>query len=557
MARIQPSFLFGKPFEEFPDVTEWDVIVVGAGPNGLIAAAYLAKAGAKVCLIERRYEIGGGLATDEVLFPGYYSNNHAIYHMMVDYMPVMQDFDIAKYGLQWIKPNAQTAAVFNDGRALVLCHMAEDSKDSIAKFSFDDAVAYGRLMRQWKRIVSEILGPATYLPPMLPIEITMAMQKTKVGQEMLELVEQSALDVITKNFKNDRVRATLLYNCCIWGLDPRETGVGMFVALYSDRMTNKCYCQGGSHKFAACLAREILSNGGIIVDACEATKIILQGGKVAGIETREGRTFKSKVVMSTLDPHTTFLDLVGKPNLPKDLKEAVEGWKYDKWSYYTLHVATKEPPKYKCDDPWADEAFMNLIGAEGVDQLLAHWDNVVAGKIDLNNFAGHATCESLLDPHLVHSPYGGYVSFFQMHAPYEIQGGWEKMGPALQEAILEKWRKVAPNMTRDNIIRMTYETPVGIELRFPNMRRGGIKHGDYKPIQLGCFRPNQDCSSSRTPIPGLYACGASNYPGGAVLGGPGYLGANKVAEDLGIKKWWKPTPAMERYVKTYLESPLG
>ncbi len=554
---IKPNFLFGKPFDEFPDVTEWDVIVLGAGPNGLIAAAYLAKAGAKVCLVERRYEIGGGLATDEVLFPGYYSNNHAIYHMMVDYMPVMQDFDIGKYGFQWIKPNPQTAAVFNDGQALVLSHMVEDTKDSITKFSFKDAVTYGRLMRTWKKIVAEILGPATYLPPMLPIEITMAMQKTKTGQEMLELVEESALDIINNNFENDRVKAALLYNCCIWGLDPRETGVGMFVALYSDRMTNKCYCMGGSHKFAAALAREILSNGGIIIDACEATKITMEGGRVSGIETTEGRILKAKTIMSTLDPHTTFLDLLGKENMPADLTEAIEGWKYDKWSYFTVHVATKEAPRYNCDDPWANDAFMNLVGVEGTDQLLAHWDNVIAGKIDPNNFAGHSTCESLLDPHLVHSPYGGHVSFFQMHAPYDIEGGWDKMGPELEAAILEKWQKAAPNMTKDNIIRITHETPVGIERRFPNMRKGGIKHGDYKPIQLGCFRPNQECSSGKTPIEGLYTCGASNYPGGAVLGGPGYVGVNKVAEDLGITKWWKPTPGMDRYVKTYLDSPLG
>lgn len=547
-----PDPLIGKPFDEFPDVTEWEAIIIGGGPNGLIAAAYLAKAGVKVCLVERRYEIGGGLATDEVLFPGYYSNNHAIYHMMVDYMPALQDFDIGRYGFQWIKPNAQTGAVFQDGTSLLLSRMVEDTKDSIAKFSFKDAVAYGRLMRQWKKIVADILAPATYLPPMLPIEITMAMQKTKVGQEMLEMVEQSPLDIITRHFENDRVRATLLYNCCIWGLDPRETGVGMFVALYLDRMTNKCYCQGGSHKFAAALAREIVTNGGIIVDACEATKILMEGGKVAGIETREGRTLRSPVVLSTLDPQTTFLDLVGAEHLPAELKRSVEDWKYDKWSYYTVHVATKEPPRYECDDPWVNEAFMNLIGVEGVDQLLAHWDAVVAGKIDMENFAGHATCESLLDPHLVHSPYGGYVSFFQMHAPYDIQGGWDKMGPELQEAVLEKWRKAAPNMTRDNIIRVCHETPVGIETRFPNMRRGAIKHGDYKPVQLGCFRPNQECSSSATPIPGLYTCGASNYPGGAVLGGPGYLGANRVCEDLGIKKWWKPTPVMEKYIKTYL-----
>jgi phytoene dehydrogenase-like protein len=94
---------------------------------------------------------------------------------------------------------------------------------------------------------------------------------------------------------------------------------------------------------------------------------------------------------------------------------------------------------------------------------------------------------------------------------------------------------------------------VDIETRFPNMRRGGIKHGDYRPIQLGSFRPNQECSSTKTPIEGLYVCGVSTYPGGLVLGGSGYLGANKVAEDLEVKKWWKPTPEMEKYIKTYLE----
>jgi phytoene dehydrogenase-like protein len=548
-----PNPVIGKIFDEFPDESDWDVVVIGGGPNGLIASAYLAKAGLKVATVERRYEIGGGLATEEILFPGYYSNMHSVYHLMVDYMPVLKDFDMDRHALQWTKPNAQAGMVFEDGQSLLLARMIEDTKDSMTKFSFKDAVAFGKLMRTWRRIVDDILGPGTYVPPLDPVDISMAMERTEIGRKLMELVEQSPLEIITSNFENDRVRALLLYISCMWGLDPRETGVGMFVALMLERGANKCYCDGGSHKFAGALAREIVSNGGTIVDAAEVTKILMEKGRAVGVQLAEGRTLRSKVVMSTLDPHTTFLDLVGVESLPADLKQSVEGWNYDKWSYYTLHVATKEPPRYACDDPWIDGAFMNVIGIEGLDSLLEHWDNVVAGRIDTNNFGGHASCESTFDPHLVRSPYGGYVSFFQMHAPYEIENGWEKRGPELEEAILARWQKAAPNMTKDNIITSCYETPVGIELRLPNMRRGGIKHGDYEPLQLGCFRPNQDCSSSATPIQGLYTCGASNYPGGMVLGGPGYIGANKVAEDLGLAKWWKPTRAMERYIETYLE----
>ena len=545
--------MLGKIFDEFPDESEWDVVVIGAGPNGLIASAYLARAGLKVATVERRYEIGGGLATEEILFPGYYSNMHSVYHMMVDYMPVLKDFDLNRHALQWTKPNAQAGMVFEDGKSLLLARMAEDTKDSITKFSYKDAVSFGKLIRNWRRMVDDILGPGTYLPPMSPLDISIAMQRTKVGRELLELVEQSPLEIITENFEDDRVRSLLLYTSCMWGLDPGETGVGMFVALMLERGANKCYCEGGSHKFAGALAREIVGNGGTIVDAAEVSEILMEDGRVAGIRLAEGRTLRSKVVMSTLDPHTTFLDLVGAEHLPAELKEAVDGWKYDKWSYYTLHVATKEPPRYKCDDSWIDGAFMTVSGIEGFDPLLTHWENVVAGDIDLENFGGHATCESSFDPHLARSPYGGYVSFYQVHAPYEIEGGWEKRAPELEEAILAKWQKAAPNMGKDNILMTCHETPVGIERRLPNMRRGGIKHGDYDPIQLGCFRPNQDCSSSATPIEGLYTCGASNYPGGMVLGGPGYIGANRVAEDLGVAKWWKPTRAMERYIKTYLD----
>ncbi len=550
--------LVGQPhpqsfFSEFPAESEWDVVIIGAGPNGLITAAYLAKAGLKVALVERRYEIGGGLATEEILFPGYYSNIHAVYHMMVDFMPVLRDFDLSRHGLVWIKPNLQTAMVFQDGRSLQLTRMLEDTVDSIHKFSTRDAVAFGRVMRNWRKIAREVIAPATYIPPMAPLDLSEAMQRTPLGNELLELSEQSPLDIITDNFEDDRVRALMLYATCMWGLDPRESGVGFFVPLLLDRGgMNKSYCQGGSHKLAASLAREIVGAGGCILDSSQVNRITTHDGAVSGVELWEGRTLHSQVVISSLDPESTFLDLVGAENLPGHLKDDVAGWEHDKWSYATLHVASEQAPHYACRDSSVDESFMTIVGFESTDQILAHWENVAAGRIDLDAFGGHTTCQTTFDPHLSRVP-GKHVSLFQTHAPYDIAGGWDERGPELEQAILAKWQKAAPNMAPENILMTAQETPEDIEIRLPNMRRGSIKHGDYNPLQLGCFRPNQDCSGTDTPIEGLYVCGASTYPGGLVIGGPGYLAANKVADDLGVERWWKPTPEMEKYIKTYID----
>ena len=336
---------FGHMQEEFPEESEFDVVIIGAGPNGLIAGAYLARAGLSVAICERRFEAGGGLATEENLYPCYASNPHVLYHMMVDYMPAIRDFDLDGPALTWIRPNAQKGMVFEDGSSLLLSRMVNDTKDSISKFSFKDAVTFGKVIRKWRRIVNEIVAPATYIPPMEPIEITMAMGKTQVGREMLEIGDMSPLDIVTETFEHDKVRALMLYASCMWGLDPRETGLGFLVPLMIDRTANRCYCYGGSHKFASALGREVIQNGGLILEAATVEKILMENGRATGVQlAHEGRVLRAKAVMSTLDPHSTFLDLVGEEHLPPDLKDAVEGWIWDKWSFNTLHIAAEEPP---------------------------------------------------------------------------------------------------------------------------------------------------------------------------------------------------------------------
>ena len=538
---------------EWPTQATYDAVVIGAGPNGLIAAAYLARAGMRVCVLERRYEIGGGLATEEILFPGHYSNPHAIYHMMTDYMPPLADLGLDRHGLTFVSPNAQTAGVFADGSSLLLCRMIEDTKDSIAKFSEKDSRTFGTVMRTWRRIVEELVAPATYLPPVPPIDLIEAMERTDVGRELLEITERSPVEVVTDLFESEKVRALLLYVSCMWGLDPEETGLGFMIPLLVDRTMHKAMCYGGSHRLAAALAREVVQSGGSVLDTAEVTKIAMRDGHVAGVEMEDGRSIDAGIVLSSLDPHSTFLDLLGEEHLTPALAQSVKGWEWEKWSLCTTHAVLNEAPRYATDDPWVDEAFMTVVGLEDVASLLSYWNGVRAGRVD-GRVVGHATCETTYDPTLSKVP-GHEVAFLQIHAPYDLDGGgWEARTAEVEGLVLEQWRRAAPNL---DVVQTHTETPLDIERRIPNMRRGSIKHGDYNPLQMGSFRPNEDCSSSRTPVEGLYVCGASTYPGGLIIGGPGYIAANVVAEDAGVEKWWRMPDYIARYRDMYMGEPTA
>ncbi|MCP4750366.1 MAG: NAD(P)/FAD-dependent oxidoreductase [Proteobacteria bacterium] len=534
-----------------PDEITCDVAVVGGGPNGLITAAYLARAGLEVVLLERRFEVGGGLATEEILFPSYYANTHATYHLMVDYMPALTDFDLKGHSLQFVKPNRQTGIMFKDGTSLLMSNKIQDTADQLMKVSREDAVSFEKHSRLFIEMIDEILGPATYYRTIPPVELAVRSEQTAIGRELMKIAEESPVDIIDSMFKHDKIKALFLYVTCMWGLDPQAPGLGYLVPLLLIRTgMNKCLSVGGSHKLASSLAKEVVLNKGMILENAEVTKILMENGRAAGVELFDGQVVKAKTVVSSLDPQSTFLNLVGEKNLPNNLKSYAEKWAWDKSSFFTTHVALKESLKYKTDEPDIDRAFMNIMGIESTDDVVAMAASAREGKVGA--IAGHSTVETLYDRTLSQVP-GHHTAFFQMMVPGKIDGDWEETKGEVEKQVLEQWGQYAGNLDGDNLIMKSSESPLDIERRIPCMKYGSIKHGEYNPLQMGYFRPNDLCSESSTPIEGLYVCGASTYPGGLIIGGPGYIAANRIAEDMDVKKWWTYSDRIKRYAEQYVD----
>ncbi|GAG17894.1 unnamed protein product, partial [marine sediment metagenome] len=226
---------------------KYDVVILGGGPNGLICGAYLAKAGLKVVVLDKRNEIGGGLATEEITIPTFFHNSHAIYMMMVDYAPAYNDLQLEEnYNIKHVHPPLQFAMPFPDGSCLCLYKDVDKTCNSIAKFSKKDAETYREVSRKYKEYVHKFLAPATYYPPASILDAATKMQQTDIGRELFELTDKSPQSIVEELFEEEHVRALMLYVAGMWGLDYDGTGLGYLVPLYLNRATNYRLVVGGS-----------------------------------------------------------------------------------------------------------------------------------------------------------------------------------------------------------------------------------------------------------------------------------------------------------------------
>ena len=308
-----------------------DIVIIGAGPNGLQIGAYLSKAGLNVQVLERRHECGGGLATEAVTLTDSIHNTHAVYMMMVDYAPIYQDLKLEEqYDVKHVHPNLQFALPLSDGKCVCIYSDLEKTCAALAKFSQKDADSYRELYHKMKMWVDKLIAPATYVPAVPTLEQLVKLQQTELGRDVVEFAEKSPKEIINDYFENEHIKALMLYLATQWGLDYDQGGLGFLVLLYLNRASNYRLVAGGSHMVAQALNKVVHENGGMVLNNQRIKRIIVEDGTAKGVEMENGNIiWAEKAVISTIDVRQTFLNLVGSDNLNDEFEQKIKLWKWE------------------------------------------------------------------------------------------------------------------------------------------------------------------------------------------------------------------------------------
>ncbi|MCC6918822.1 MAG: NAD(P)/FAD-dependent oxidoreductase [Alphaproteobacteria bacterium] len=534
---------------------QYDVVVVGAGHNGLTTGAYLARSGAKVLVVERRHETGGALVTEE--FSGYRFNLHANYMLMLDVAPPYRDLGLEEDGCVYIRPEAAASLLMKDGNALTLYSDLERSVESIRRFSAKDAERYREVYLAYKEIADEYLIPSTYGRPVGSAQLAATYMESELGQRILKVTEMTPEEICASwGFETPQLGALLLYLICMWGIDPKESNSSYLVPLYFNRMLNATLVKGGSHRLSSTLQKAGILAGMEICENYEVKRFIVEKGVAKAVEIAptgcEGPITRidAKAIVTSTDPVTTFGQFIPEHEVADRSKlclNTARNWEWEQSSLFLCHLALRKKPRFKAEaaDPGVAKAFIRVFGVETPADVVRHISDVMEGR-QLHDI-GHVTFTTDLDPAQAprETDPEGAVCRIEACVPYApADGDWAALSRGYGDRLIGALADYTTDFDPATIVRRYDYTPVHIEMKIPQMKRGSFKHGAYIMTQMGYSRPNVQCSSYRTPIDNLYVCGASTFPGGMVTFGGGYNAAKVVAEDLGLTIWWKEPPSV-------------
>jgi phytoene dehydrogenase-like protein len=519
----------------------YDAIVIGGGHNGLVAAAYLARAGRRVVVLERR-EVVGGAATTEEIFPGF---RFSVFSYVVSLLrpEIIRDLDLSRHGLH-ILPLESTLTPLPNGDYLAQWNDHDRNRRELARHSLRDAEAYdefGRLLHRMGRAVKPFLAmtppdPASLRPRDLADLARLGRYFRGLGRDQFhalhKLMTMSAADYLDEWFEGEALKGTKSASGIIGTLHgPRSPGTA-YVLLhhYMGELDGVFrawgFARGGNGSVSTAIAGAARSFGAQIRTGAPVAQVLIENGRAVGVALESGEELRASVVVSNADPRRTFLGLVGEKHLPGELVDAIRRFRF-RGTSAKVNLALGELPDFTCMPGIGPHLRGAISISPSVDYLERAYDEAKYGEFSRRPYMD-IVIPSMIDPGM--APPGKHVmSIFVQYAPYHLNGGWtDERREAFGDAVVDTLAEYAPNL-RGAILHRQVVTPADVE-RIVGIAEGNIFHGELTLHQLFFLRPAPAWARYRTPVAGLYQCGSGTHPGGGVMGAPGRLAALAILE---------------------------
>lgn len=523
----------------------YDAIVIGAGHNGLTAAAYLARAGRSVLVLEARGIIGGACVTEEVI-PGH-SVSFTSYIASMLMPTVIRDLDLGRHGLKMVACDPILTVPLGDGEIIRWWSDPERTAQEIARFSAKDGAAFLEVDRKLKALAAYLQPFFLESPPDLAargldrvreglrmIRRFRRIKGTEIG-EMVQFLTGSLGEFLDRHFEADATKRMILANN-VYGKHggPYEPGsaVGLLFHLLAggDHAVQgfNGHVMGGMGAVSGAIAAAAREFGAVIETDAAVARIDVADGCAHGVTLADGRQFRAPVVLSNADPKRTFLKLLGAEELPEDFRRDIAAIKMG-GPAAKLNIALSGEPTVIGRSPDAsplERALLTIAptleGAQRCADIARFGDVPEELWID-------CVIPSLIDDSLC-PPGHHMLTVFIQYVPYHLrEGTWDERREAFTDSIVAQITRHMPDLPR-LILGRTMLTPLDLE-RIYGLTEGNIFHGDLHPGALFSMRPVPRWSQYRTPVDGLYLCGAGAHPGGGVTGAPGHNAAMQVLRD--------------------------
>jgi phytoene dehydrogenase-like protein len=518
----------------------WDIILIGAGQNNFALGTYLAKAGLKTVICESRLENGGRLASEEITRPGYWHNTLAYFQDNRESSPVWKELDWADgHHAEFVSPPVVSSLLFANGLSISHHQSLGATTSSIERFSPKDTNAWRTTYDRFHKLIREYLIPYYYTRPQNTGTILKQLDQDPAAKDFQRLWLLTPRQLIDEIFESDAVKTLVLSQMAIpRGVAADYAGGGIEVLKMIAGDEKPELARGGSHSIAQVLQRAYVRNGGQIRAVHHVEKILVnEDGRAVGVRLRDGREWQARLaVVSNTDSFSTLVEMVGEDYLPPTFIERVKDIKLDEFSTFQVHLALKAPVRYALHEAnvaAAGQAMNVNMGPEKPGDIDEMWKEIRAGEFP-QHMCLHAICPTAFDP--LQAPKGKHAASVFVPVPFQLKDrrpeDWVKLKNGFMDAVIERWRRYATNLTNENIEMKVAMDPFYISGRWANMRRGSVWVARKIATQMGEQRPIEQIANYRTPIHGLYQVGVGMHPADAVIAGSGYNCWQVMKEDL-------------------------